>query len=363
VNPTYIVEKEATLRGKGKIQKGTITIQQGGSLQAGDTLINKSVFDLTGTTTTLKNGSMLTIPVSYENGIARSNSVKVGTLTIEQGAILKMDMQISAAGVPNDTRFQVFSDKGEIIGTFDTLEPAAPSEEQEWDLEELYDNGCIYVREKGYSQDRPTYKETNLFADSEQVAADGFYYFTAENDAQTQQYVNDSIITFDTAGKASLNTTYATDQQTGAIKLSKSAEVTFHTTGDVCSLKLALYRASGTDWGYVYASTDGEDWVLLKSLTSDLTLKQTNYVDLTLDGMKALGYRQIKIMQPNGTSPTYLSGIALTYMKKEEKGEGIEQISLDLNDDKPAHDLMGRTVNGTKAGQVLLRNARAYIIK
>ena len=181
---------------------------------------------------------------------------------------------------------------------------------------------------------------------------------SAENNETTQQYIDNGVIRFDEAGKASVADNYTTDLQTGAIKLSKSAELTFALDGAVNSLKLALYRASGTDWGYVYGSYDAEDWTLLASLTSDLTLRQTNYLDLTTEKMYKSDYRYIRITQPNGAAPTYLCGIALTYMQKHNPEEGISKIKVDTFA-SPCYDLQGRAVNEEQKGRVIIKDGRA----
>jgi len=264
--------------------------------------------------------------------------------------------------VPNDTRFTVFSDVSTVNGTFDTILPSKPGEGQEWDLSELYLDGVIYVREEGYSQNQPTYTEENLFATTGKLAEDGYYYFSADNSTTTQQYIDNGVICFDEAGKASIAETYNTDVQTGAIKLSRNAELTFVVGGSVNSLKLALYRASGSDWGYVYGSYDGEDWILLASLTSDLINKQTNYVNLTTDKMYKSGYRYIKITQPNGASPTYLCGIALTYMQKHFPSEGIDNTSLDETH-ASCYDLNGRIVSDLQKSQVYIKDTGLFIVR
>ncbi len=359
----YNVSADATLCGTGSITKtSTINIEKGGTLQAGDDLIAKSTFDISGATTTLKAGSYLCVPVAYEDNIARSNNFNIGTLNIEAGAILKLDMQVSSAGLPNDTRFTVFANISSVNGTFDTILPATPGEGQEWDLSELYIDGVIYVRQEGYSQHQPTYTEEALFAPTGRIAADGYYYFTADNAETTQQYIDNGVICFDEAGKASVAASYATDLQTGAIKLSRNAELTFVIDGSVNSLKLALYRASGADWGYVYGSYDSEDWTLLGSLTEGLTNKQTNYVDLTAEKMYKSGYRYIRITQPNGASPTYLCGIALTYMQKHESGEGIQTITADAHD-PVCYDLYGRAVNEPSKSQVYIKDSGLFIMR
>ena len=355
----YNVFADATLCGTGSITKAsTINVQSGGTLRAGDDLIAKKTFDISGATVTLKSGSLLCIPLAYENGVARSNNFKVGTMNIEAGATLQLDMQVSSAGMPNDTKFIAFSGLSSINGTFDSILPATPGEGQEWDLSELYTDGIIYVREQGYSQHQPTYTEEQLFGTTGKVAEDGYYYFTAENNETTQQYIDNGVIRFDEAGKASVADNYTTDLQTGAIKLSKSAELTFALDGAVNSLKLALYRASGTDWGYVYGSYDAEDWTLLASLTSDLTLRQTNYLDLTTEKMNKSDYRYIRITQPNGAAPTYLCGIALTYMQKHNPEEGISKIKVDTFA-SPCYDLQGRAVNEEQKGRVIIKDGRA----
>ena len=355
----YNVFADATLCGTGSITKAsTINVQSGGTLRAGDDLIAKKTFDISGATVTLKSGSLLCIPLAYENGVARSNNFKVGTMNIESGTILKLEMQVSSAGMPNDTKFIAFSGLSSINGTFDSILPATPGEGQEWDLSELYTDGIIYVREQGYSQHQPTYTEEQLFGSTGKIADDGYYYFTAENLETTQQYIDNGVIRFDEAGKASVADNYTTDLQTGAIKLSKSAELTFALDGAVNSLKLALYRASGTDWGYVYGSYDAEDWTLLASLTSDLTLRQTNYLDLTTEKMYKSDYRYIRITQPNGAAPTYLCGIALTYMQKHNPEEGISKIQVDPIA-APSYDLQGRAVNGEQKGRVIIKSGHA----
>ncbi len=357
----YNIFAEATLCGTGSITKtSTINVQTGGTLRAGDDLIAKQTFDISGATTTLKSGSLFCIPIAYENGVARSNNFKVGTMNIEAGAILQLDMQVSSAGMPNDTKFVAFTGISSINGTFDSIYPATPSETQEWDLSELYTEGIIYVREQGYSQHQPTYTEEQLFGSTGLVAEDGYYYFTAENIETTQQYIDNGVIRFDDAGKASVADNYTTDLQTGAIKLSKAAELTFALDGAVNSLKLALYRASGTDWGYVYGSYDAEDWTLLASLTSDLTTRQTNYIDLTTEKMYKSDYRYIRITQPNGASPTYLCGIALTYMQKHIPGEGIHSIQIDPNTNH-SYDLQGRVVSEGQKPLIVIKDGRTVV--
>ena len=359
----YNVYQDATLCGTGSIIKtSTLNVESGGTLRAGDDLIAKKTFDLSGATITMKSGSILCIPIAYENGVARSNNFKVSTMNIEAGAILQLDMQVSSAGMPNDTKFIAFSDLSSINGTFDSILPATPSEGQEWDLSELYTDGIIYVREQGYSQHQPTYTEEQLFGPTGKVAEDGYYYFTSENIETTQHYIDNGVIRFDEAGKASVVDNYTTDLQTGAIKLSKSAELTFALDGAVNSLKLAFYRASGTDWGYVYGSYDAEDWTLLASLTSDLTLRQTNYIDLTTEKMYKSDYRYIRITQPNGAAPTYLCGIALTYMQKHNPEEGISRIQIDPVA-APCYDLQGRVVSEGQKPLIFIKDGRAVVAR
>lgn len=157
--------------------------------------------------------------------------------------------------------------------------------------------------------------------------------------------------------------TYATDIQTGAIKLSKGAEVTIAPGGDICSAKVALYRASGADWGSVYASTDGDEWQLLQSFTSGLTAKETNYIDVTVADMRKLHYKYLRIEQKNGASPTYLAGIALTYMKKD--ASGIETVTADETalTSGLSKDLMGRTIGQPVRGQFFINGKKKAVME
>ncbi|MBR5068745.1 MAG: fibronectin type III domain-containing protein [Bacteroidales bacterium] len=357
----YNVYAEATLCGIGSILKtSTINVEKDGTLRAGDDIIARKTFDVSGAEVTLKSGGILCIPVSYENGVARSNNFKVSTMNINSGAILQIDMQVSSTGLPNDTKFVAFSDLIIINGKFEVIQPAVPGEGQEWDLTELYSDGVIYVREQGYSQHLPTYTEENLFGASGKVAEDGFYYFTEENSETTQHYIDNGVISFDEAGKASVVENYNTDLQTGAIKLSKGAEITFAADGSINSLRLAFYRASGSDWGYVYGSYDADEWTLLASLTTGLTTRQTNYIDLTTEKMYKSDYRYIRITQPNGTAPTYLCGIALTYMQKHNPEEGIGTIRA-YQTSLPCFDLQGRKVEDSPKDHVYIKGGRAII--
>ena len=349
---TYTIEDEATLKGTGAIMAGTLTVKAGGTISAGDTIVAGHNFTLTGTTLVIEDGGQLAVPVSYLDGRAKSNSYRMGRLDISAGAILHVDMENVQNRIPNDTRFVVFASMDEVNGRFGSIYPSQPGEGQEWDLYDLYTEGVIYVREAGYSNDRPTYSEANFFAPSQVLSDDGYYYFTADNHATTQQYIDAAIIAFDSAGKASLADTYSTDQQTGAIKLSKGAEMTIAIDGDLASLRLAMYRASGTDWGSVYASEDGEEWTLLRTLnTSDLITKQTNYIDLTVEHMHKLHYRYIRIAQPNGASPSYLSGLCITYMKAET---GLTAVASDGDCTAQPHDLMGRIANHPAPGHLYI---------
>lgn len=349
---TYTVANDATLKGTGKIMAGDITVEAGGRIEAGDTLVVGSCFNLTGTHVKVQAGGEVCVPVSSLGASVKSNYFQLGKLTLSDGAVLRIDMSNVPNGLAQDTRIRVFSSWEELNGRFDHVEPLTPGEGLEWDLSELYTDGYIYVREEGYSAHRPVYEEQNLFASTGLVGTGGYYYFTSANAECTQQYIDAGIIDLGENGKASMADSYATDQQTGALKLSKGAEVIFAPGGDVASLKLALYRASGSDWGSVYGSEDGEEWVLIATLNStDLVGKQTNYVDLTLEQMRKLHYSYIKVTQLNGASPTYLSGIALTYMQATS---GLEAVEADAPRTTQRYDLLGRPAKAGSHLQLLI---------
>ena len=359
---SYTVASGATLKGCGTIAQGTITVQDGGTLCAGDTVVANKVFNLSGTTLNLESGSQLTVPLYYSGNTKKSNCYTFGTVNVKSGAVLNLDMSRVSGRIAIDTKFSVFQSASAINGTFSSVEPATPGEGLQWDLSELYTNGCVYVREEGAEQF--VWVDSKLMDETGALDGEGYYWFTADNDSLTQQLISQHVITLDESGKASRATTYATDIQTGTLKLSKTAAVVFALPGNCTGFKLALYRASGTDWAQVYASCDSLEWTKLQDITSDkldLTLKETNYVDLTLDGMSNYEYRYLKVEQANGASPTYLSGVAITYLRKETTDNSPLTLDREPSTLDRGYDLQGRRVPSAPARTIIIKNRKKTV--
>jgi len=142
---TYLVEDDATLRGTGKIKTGTVTVKEGGTLAAGDTLVANKAFDLSGTTIGVQGGGTVEIPVSYYGSQVKSNYLKGTSLTLSSGAILAIDMSEVTSTLPVGTEITVLSGFTTLTGEFATVTPATPGEGLTWDLTRLYTEGKIGV--------------------------------------------------------------------------------------------------------------------------------------------------------------------------------------------------------------------------
>ena len=364
---TITVASEAVLKGCGSITKGIINVKSGGIITSGDSIVAGKTFNLTGSTLNLEQGSCFQVPLLYNGTTKKSNSFGIGTMNIKSGAVLKLDMSNVSGAIAPDTKFVVISANTAINGTFDTIEPATPGEGLQWDLSELYTYGNIYVREEGAEQ--YVYLTTNLMEETGKVDGEGYYLFNADNATISQQLVSDSVVVFDAAGKASLAPAYVMKDSesavlgTGAVKMSKTAAVTFCAPGNVSSFKLALYRSSGTDWAQVYASCDGIEWTTLQLINttkvSDLTTKNIQYFDLTEDKMAQKEYRYLKVEQANGASPTYLVGVSITYLKRTV---GLDEVEDDSETDTDIYDLNGRKA-GREGGRIVIIGGKKTITK
>jgi len=151
---TYNIYEGAMLRGTGRlVRTSTVNVRAGGTLMAGDTLTDRSVLDLTGATVNVAASGRLAVSVVSETSDeVRSNLLKVGALTLDAGAVLAVEMQVSPEGLADDTRIAVFDGAVKATGRFEQIEPAVPGEGQEWDTSELFTAGCLIVRAKGYTE-------------------------------------------------------------------------------------------------------------------------------------------------------------------------------------------------------------------
>ena len=138
---SYTVNDGATLAGQGTIS-GTVLVKNGGTLQAGDTLMKKTL-TLTAAVS-LQSGATVITPVTSEgfNKIMLKSAMTIGenvTLQLAEGSL---------DAAPNDgTQYQVFylSIGASVKGTFAKILPETPGEGQTWDTSELYTKGVIKV--------------------------------------------------------------------------------------------------------------------------------------------------------------------------------------------------------------------------
>jgi len=139
----YSVNSGATLSGKGTII-GRVTVAEGGTLQAGDTIIATSnVLKLKGGC--VINQGTVNIPLT---STGNSRIQITGAFAINDGT-LSLDMDSIKTAISDDTGFTLFNSMGlsTVSGTgFTTIIPATPSDTQVWDTSKLLTSGIIYVR-------------------------------------------------------------------------------------------------------------------------------------------------------------------------------------------------------------------------
>ncbi len=150
-NGAIAVNNGGTLCGKGSV-KGRVTVNNGGKVAVGDTLFNKSdVFTLNGGLNLL-NGGIIQVPLYRKQILNNAARIKFAANSTLNGT-LELDMTDVTIDIPNNSSFTVFTFAPGVTlsGSISAVEPAEPSETQEWDLSELFTTGKIYVREKGYT--------------------------------------------------------------------------------------------------------------------------------------------------------------------------------------------------------------------
>ena len=139
----YYVKDGATLAGTGTINS-PVTIQNGGTILAGDSLILfSSVLKLTGNLT-VSNG-IVEFPFFATDNTIRNSRISVsGKLTLNN-ATLRLNID-QAQEIPDGTEFKLFSAIGSTAGNgFTTIEPERPSPTQKWDISTLLTDGKLRV--------------------------------------------------------------------------------------------------------------------------------------------------------------------------------------------------------------------------
>ena len=134
------VRTGATLAGTGSLAAAT-TINTGGFLQAGDTLINGKGLTFN---STLKMNGTATLRVLANATKCNTITLKAAT-TISNSATLQMELDETPA---EGTAYRVFTlSGGSISGTFAEILPATPGEGLEWDASSLYTTGVLRVKQ------------------------------------------------------------------------------------------------------------------------------------------------------------------------------------------------------------------------
>lgn len=143
----YTVRSGATLMGRGTID-ARVTVQNGGTVSAGDTLVNNAYALKLNGGLTLSRGAQLQVPVALKNGTLHNNRLAIGGTMAVNGAVLVLDMA-PGTELASGTAITVFSKLGTVSGSgFTAVEPARPSDHQEWDMSTLLTDGKLRVVEK-----------------------------------------------------------------------------------------------------------------------------------------------------------------------------------------------------------------------
>ena len=132
------VKTGATLAGTGSLAAAT-TVNDGGFLQAGDTLVNGRGLTFG---STLKINGTATLRVLANATKCNAITLK-GAATISNSATLQMELEETPA---EGTAYKVFNlSGGSISGTFAEILPATPAEGLQWDATALYTTGVLRV--------------------------------------------------------------------------------------------------------------------------------------------------------------------------------------------------------------------------
>ena len=252
------VRTGATLAGTGQLAAAT-TINTGGFLQAGDTLVNERGLTFN---STLKLNGTATLIVPADR--TKSNTITLkGTTTIATTATLQIDFDES----PYDkTEYKIFNlSGGTITGTFKQILPETPGEGQTWDTSELYTNGIIKVvggeknpNEQGQEEPQPVGEtETALLAwgNMKTASYDNSSYNNMMVGAENDEAYGFSLVctgnlqkSYSSAGTPKLKIPYNGETlERTAIKLSNGAQNTIFMPEGAKATKLTIYSITGTN--------------------------------------------------------------------------------------------------------------------
>ncbi len=186
------VRTGATLAGTGSLAAAT-TINTGGILQAGDTLVNG--MGLTFNSTLKMNGTAV-LNVLADNTKANTITLK-GATTLSGSNVLQLNEGAVFVEAPYaGTEYQIFNiSGGSITGTFASILPETPGEGQTWDTSELYTKGVLKVVGGETKPDDPIVTpDPEPAGDTQQACiAWGNCTKTGGNDACTELVGNEAI--------------------------------------------------------------------------------------------------------------------------------------------------------------------------
>lgn len=141
----------ATLAGTGTVT-AAVTVKAGGTVYAGDTaIVNKNTLIVN--KLNIEEGGAICIPLQHDATLNKANRLVLKGDVSLNNAVLKLDMGYVTKSISDNSYFTVFdiSAKPTVSGSFATVEPAVPGEDQEWDLSSLFTTGRLYVRQKGWN--------------------------------------------------------------------------------------------------------------------------------------------------------------------------------------------------------------------
>ena len=296
------VRTGATLAGTGQVAAAT-TINTGGFLQAGDTLVNERGLTFNGT---LKLNGTSTLVVLADR--TKSNTITLkGATTISTTATLRIDFDEA----PYDkTVYQVFKlSSGTISGKFKQILPETPGEGQTWDTSELYTNGIIKVvggeknpDDQSQVDPQPAYETlTALLAWGNMInkSYDNSSYNNMMVGAENDEAYGFSLVcignlqkSYSSAGTPKLKIPYNGEiLERTAIKCSNGAQNAIFMPEGAKATKLTIYSITGSNasnrvsyWKEVAGKTYTESTATILDL--DAPRDNPNAVTFTLDNVR-----------------------------------------------------------------------------
>ena len=251
------VRTGATLAGTGQLAAAT-TINTGGFLQAGDTLVNNR--GLTFNSTLKMNGTSTLVVLADRT---KSNTITLkGATTLSGNNTLRIDFEES----PYDkTEYQIFNiSGGTITGTFKQIVPETPGEDQTWDASELYTKGVLKVvggeknpDDQGQVDPSAGETKTALLAWGNMIAKsyDNSSYNNMMVGAENDEAFGFSLVctgnlqkSYTSAGTPKLKIPYNGEiLERTAIKCSNGAQNTIFMPEGAKATKLIIYSITGTN--------------------------------------------------------------------------------------------------------------------